>query len=232
MLLIGARDGLTDKRFDGARRGLIRSRGLRRSRRSGRHAQRPVQPSETRLRRSRPPLSDHLHGRLYKTGCHPPWEPARNEEGEICSRKYVGYDDCVKGYHCMPEGVEATACRKFCGADTDCPSGSRCGVITDQPPFYGVCWKTCTPFGNDCPGGTCAGARLGIDGVNLFESCREIGPAAVGEACKQQWNCGADMNCRGSLSFTCKAMCDDNHPCEAGACGKLPGKPNNGGVCP
>ena len=167
----------------------------------------------------------------YLSGCQPPWDPAVNKEGEICSRTKVGHDDCVKGLHCVPEGVTATSCRRLCDKDSDCSAGSKCGASTTVPPYSGVCWKTCTPFGATCPGETCAGAHFAIDQVSTFEACREIGAGALGTSCKAQWNCAADMNCYGLGGFKCTAMCDDAHPCDGGTCKKSSGIPNNGGVC-
>jgi hypothetical protein len=167
----------------------------------------------------------------YVAGCQPPWHPAVNTEGKICSRTKVGHDDCVKGLHCVPDGVTATSCRRLCEKDSDCAAGAKCGAITTLPPYFGVCWKTCTPFGGECPGESCAAPHFAIDQVNTFEACREIGTGGLGASCKAQWNCAEDMNCYGTSGFKCNAMCDDAHPCDGGTCKKFAGLPQNGGVC-
>jgi hypothetical protein len=171
-------------------------------------------------------------GGEYVTGCQPPWDPAVNKEGEICSYRKTGYDDCVKGLHCMPDGVTATACRRFCQRDSDCGAGSKCGAITTVAPYFGACWKPCAPFSADCPGGTCSSPHTGIDQSNTFEACREIGAGGLGTSCKAQWDCAADLNCQGRNGFQCKPMCDDAHPCgDGGTCTTYPGLANNGGAC-
>lgn len=73
-------------------------------------------------------------GGEYVTGCQPPWEPAKNQEGEVCSRTAPGHDDCVKGLNCLPDGVTATSCHKICAKDSDCGQGGKCGAITTAPP--------------------------------------------------------------------------------------------------
>ena len=170
-------------------------------------------------------------GGEYVTGCQPPWEPAKNKEGEVCSRTAPGHDDCVKGLNCLPDGVTATSCHKICAADLDCGPGGKCGAITTTPPYYGVCWRACTPFTAECPSATCSGAHLDVDQSTLFEACREIGAGVLGSSCTAQFDCAEDMNCQGKAGFKCKAMCDDAHPCDGGTCAKSAGLPNNGGVC-
>lgn len=170
-------------------------------------------------------------GSQYLTGCEPPWDPAKNQEGQVCSRMKPGYDDCVKGQSCLSDGVTATSCHRLCAKDSDCASGAKCGAITTIAPYYGLCWKTCTPFGTDCAGATCAGVHFDNDQTGAFEACREIGSGALGTSCNAQFDCAADMNCQGNAGFKCKAMCDDTHPCDGGTCTKSPGLPNNGGVC-
>lgn len=167
----------------------------------------------------------------YVTGCQPPWEPAKNQEGEVCSRTAPGHDDCVKGLNCLPDGVTATSCHKICAKDSECGQGGKCGAITTVPPYFGVCWKACTPFSAECPAATCSGAHLDVDQSTLFEACREIGAGALGTPCSAQFDCAEDMNCQGNGGFKCKAMCDDTHPCDGGTCKKSAGLPNNGGVC-
>jgi hypothetical protein len=170
-------------------------------------------------------------GNQYVTGCEPPWEPAKNKEGEICSRQKAGIDDCVRGFSCLLDGVTATSCHRLCAQDSDCGPGARCGAITTVAPYYGLCWKTCTPFGSDCAGATCAGVHFDNDGTNEFEACREIGSNGIGTSCQAQFDCQPDMNCQGNGGFKCKAMCDDAHPCDGGTCTKSVGLPSDGGVC-
>ena len=168
----------------------------------------------------------------YVAGCAPPFAPAVNKEGDICSRTTNGVDDCVKGLHCIKDGVTATSCRRLCAKDSDCAPGAKCGAITTLPPYVGLCWRTCTPFSAECPGESCAGAHFNNDQLTTFEACREVGSGALGSSCNAQYECGADMNCQGNSGFKCRAMCDDTHPCEAGTCKPSAGLPNNGGVCP
>jgi hypothetical protein len=170
-------------------------------------------------------------GTEYVTGCEPPWDPAKNKEGEVCSRQKPGFDDCVKGQSCLLDGVTATSCHRLCAKDSDCAPGAKCGAITTAAPYYGLCWKTCAPFGTDCPGATCAGVHFDNEQPSSFEACREIGPGALGTSCAAQFDCAADMNCQGNGGFKCKAMCDDAHPCDGGSCVKSPGLPSDGGVC-
>ena len=167
----------------------------------------------------------------FVTGCAPPWEPAKNQEGQVCSRTKPGFDDCVKGFSCLLDGVTATSCHRLCAKDSDCGPGAKCGAITTVPPYYGLCWKTCTPFGTECAASSCAGAHFDNDQQTLFESCREVGAGALGSSCQAQFDCAADMNCQGNSGFTCKAMCDDMHACDGGSCTKSKGLPNDGGIC-
>jgi hypothetical protein len=175
-------------------------------------------------------------GNQYLTGCEPSWRPpgggVLHGEGEVCNRLKPGIDDCERGFHCIKDGADiaATSCRKFCAKDSDCGQDAKCGAITTAGPSYGLCWSTCTPFTGECGSGTCAGAHYSIDGVNTFESCREIGKGALGTSCKAQYDCATDMNCYGKDAFVCTAMCDDGHPCDGGTCTPN-GVANNGGVC-
>lgn len=170
----------------------------------------------------------------YVTGCETPWKHAGvalGKEGEVCSRTTTGHDDCANGLHCMLDGEIATSCHRLCAKDSDCGSGAKCGAITTVEPYFGVCWKGCTPFSAECPSETCSSAHINNDQTTTFEACREIGSGVLGSSCKAQYNCGADMNCQGSGGFKCKSICDDAHPCDGGTCTKSPGLPNNGGVC-
>jgi hypothetical protein len=173
-------------------------------------------------------------GGEYRMGCEPPWDPAVNLEGQVCSRTSPGHDDCVNGLSCLSDGVTATSCHRICAKDSDCAPGSRCGAITTIAPFYGLCWNSCRPFAGDCSdASTCAGPHVDNDQSSpfSFESCREVGAGELGSSCTAQYNCAADMNCQGMGGFKCKAMCDATHLCEAGTCTIFPGLPNAGGLC-
>jgi hypothetical protein len=167
----------------------------------------------------------------YFPACEPPYGIPDKQEGQACSRTGPGHDNCVKGLHCLPEGVIATACGKLCEKDSDCPPGAQCGTITTLLPPVGVCWKTCTPFGSECGSGTCSSGHYDSDGVTEFEACREIGGGTVGTSCSAQWDCVADTNCYGRSGFTCTPMCDSTHACDGGTCMKIAGIAGDGGLC-
>jgi hypothetical protein len=82
------------------------------------------------------------------------------------------------------------------GAREDQRKGT-CAAAPRLPPYYGVCWKACTPFTTECPSATCSGAHLDVDQSTLFEACREIGTGALGTSCTAQFDCAEDTNCQG-----------------------------------
>lgn len=176
-----------------------------------------------------------IDGTSRVAACEPSNSDPVAQEGDSCTRDQVGIDNCVKGTHCLPNGGSGLfACRKMCATDSQCAAGAKCSGITTQSPYFGVCHATCTPFGTDCGGGTCANSFFDNDGVNSFEGCRNVGSAGIGQSCGVQWDCKADMNCLGLTpnSFTCHSMCDNAHPCgDAGACVAFAGLPNGGGTC-
>ena len=173
----------------------------------------------------------------YVTACQPPWKPPGggplHAEGEVCNRLKPGLDDCVNGSYCIKiaRDTAKTACLRFCAKDSDCAPGGKCAVHTTSGPSFGLCWRACTPFGTECGSDTCAWPHYHIDGVSTFESCREVASGAVGDTCKQPYDCAADMHCQGELNLVCTAMCDDSHPCDGGTCRPDRGLPNNAGVC-
>ena len=169
----------------------------------------------------------------YVAQCAAPTGLGLVQDGQSCERTGPGHDNCAKGLACIPDSPTSATCRKLCAADTTCGAGSQCGRLTSAAPYYGVCWKTCTPFGSDCAGGeTCAGLHLTADGTVDFEACRPVGTAAIGDMCGAQYDCAADLNCQGTTAaFTCKALCDDAHACDGGTCKHFAGLPANGGLC-
>lgn len=169
----------------------------------------------------------------WVTGCEAAEGSALVNEGQACTRTNAGHDNCVNGSTCLPDGVTERSCHKICAKDSDCSSGSKCSAVTTIAPYFGACVKSCAPFSTECSGATCSDEQLDNTQLNVFEACRPIGTGAVGSPCKSAYDCGPNMNCQGSGNFTCKAMCDDAHPCVTGTCKKSsPGAlPNNGGLC-
>jgi hypothetical protein len=154
--------------------------------------------------------------------------------GDACVRSDIGHDNCAIGGHCMPNGsFYDYICRAFCAQDSDCPTGQRCAATTATQPYLGNCFATCTPFSDECGKLDCANSLTNNDHMTLFDGCRVVGKGAAGDACKAQWDCGKDMNCKGSNGkYFCHLMCDDAHPCPGGGkCNVRPDLPNNGGNC-
>ena len=94
------------------------------------------------------PSAPAVHGAVLGDEPTPqrPLEPAKNKEGEICSRQKAGFDDCVKGFSGLSDGVTATSCHRLCAKHSDCVAGAKCGAITTVPPYDGLSCKTCTPL--------------------------------------------------------------------------------------
>lgn len=174
-------------------------------------------------------------GQNHVAACEPSNGDPPAQEGDACTRGPIGSDNCVNGTHCFPNGGSALlACRKLCATDSQCAANAKCVAVTDQSPYFGVCYPGCALFGTDCGGGTCANSFGDNDGVNTFEGCRNAGAAGIGQSCGAQWDCQANMNCSGAGGvFTCHPICDSTHSCaDAGACTPQAGLPNGGGACP
>lgn len=153
---------------------------------------------------------------------------------EECSRpnNVLGEDTCAKGFFCSALGKPATStstrvCRPTCKATADCAAGEFCLGLTPTAEAVdqgGVCVPSCDPFATPCRAGE--SCRFALDVVNLGQLVcgARTGTTAVGapctlgveEACVNGSMC-ASLASDAGTSGTCRAYCDDAHPCEADA---------------
>lgn len=177
-------------------------------------------------------------------------------EGDSCTRMFgeVGRDDCDVGLFCSglaiaPMGeTQPRVCRRYCIADEHCTGagGDTCLEFgfddptmpgdQDHPGVEGLCVPSCILF-EDCGTGLTCSLNVRNAGT-LFGMCRPTGSVMAGGTCASSNECGPDMNCLFDQNGmgTCAQLCDDAHPCPAGACVTMDASgpfnlPNNGGFC-
>lgn len=167
-------------------------------------------------------------------------------EGSPCTRMggRVGADDCGAGLFCANTGQPDLAmrvCQRLCSSEADCASGERCLWLGSTPPA-GVCTPGCVLGGSDCPtGNTCRAATSLTAGApspsaRYATFCHQTGSGAMGDACDDPTQCGANLTCpldgdSTTVAHTCQPLCDDAHPCAGGAtCVPFRGLTNPDGV--
>lgn len=148
-------------------------------------------------------------------------------ESEACTRTAPGRDDCGAGLYCSLLSVAdgSTKCRKLCGANGDCGAGAGCAILGSTP-VSGICIPTCEFFPDSCGAGMACSvvSALGDHGSDALNSfCLVRGTKKAGDACQAADECEAGTKCDGNSSATCKAICDDAHPCSSGTCKMVSG---------
>jgi len=137
--------------------------------------------------------------------------------GSDCSE-----DDCQAGSICMTIDGE-TLCRRFCEAASDCVTPDTHCIFTWQEfSDWGLCRPGCDPMTqDDCPEGQ---ACYYMDPDVGSTDCWPEGSLAQGADCSSLTEfCEAGLDCilePGSdpFEYYCRAWCDDEHPCDTGAC--------------
>ncbi|MHB8874294.1 MAG: hypothetical protein ACYC8T_11455 [Myxococcaceae bacterium] len=127
-------------------------------------------------------------------------------------------DDCAAGGVCTTLGAPAGLfCRGFCSSTNGCDAGFHCVPIS-EPPRVGMCSPDCALFSDCGPAATC-GPDWDFDDY-VTARCREASGAAPGTSCVWQSDCGAFQVCALGTDGgeECAALCDPDHPCDAGAC--------------
>jgi hypothetical protein len=130
-------------------------------------------------------------------------------------------DNCQKGLVCTATGSASgtDTCRKLCAADGDCGGTQKCASLRGVM-GVGYCIPTCTEFGTDCTGGSCAAAATDVSSTMTnpvrFLTCRAVGTALADDACTTGADCVADMLC-GGQPRRCSPLCDSSgsHNCPA-----------------
>lgn len=141
----------------------------------------------------------------------------------------LGEDDCAKGSFCAAIGkpvgsTGARVCRPLCKATSDCKANEFCLALaspTEAVAQGGVCVAQCDPFTPNCrPDETCNPVRDVTNLTRLACSARAPkdplnGPCTIGvvETCPVGSLCVSTNNADAS----CRAFCDDAHPCDADA---------------
>jgi|GEM_PF-4961130 len=163
-------------------------------------------------------------GRPYISACLA--VTGTKKEDETCTRYQtetagVGRDDCEKGLTCTNYGqseIDVRACQEFCAADTDCAEGKACCNGSSRVPRLGTCVQTCDQWGDgsECPvGGTCAmitSINRENDAYIAAPFCMPGGSVAPNGSCSYNNECTTGYICS-SFSYTCKPLCDEEHPC-------------------
>lgn len=142
--------------------------------------------------------------------------------GATCAQADFGFDDCTAGLTCSTYPLAADGsrhCQKICSWDGQCPSGERC--FAGRPPGpYGVCIRTCQPFGLDCGDGLdCDAFFADADGSTGFFACRVPGTHLTGESCvkNDDLDCAVNYICAPLAGDpACYPMCDVDHGCGGG----------------
>ncbi|MBM4343318.1 MAG: hypothetical protein FJ100_08065 [Deltaproteobacteria bacterium] len=171
------------------------------------------------------PMAEQWNGQeILTTGCLPLADGATTSEGAVC--KLAAEQPCAAGLLCArPVGVSSGSegtCKKLCAAATHCGSIQSC-VIVGGAPKTGVCSATCGPFATAgdplaCPAGFgCSPAAVASAQAEreLGTVCLKQGNGKAGDACTSSTTCAPGTTCN---SGQCRPLCDDAHPCAAGAC--------------
>jgi hypothetical protein len=165
-------------------------------------------------------------------------------------------DNCKAGYTCDDTiGTGTAVCRKYCGADSDCAMGEKCGDLTSfyglaNPPGFGWCLPSCTPFstaaGNCASGFDCGESYYIVEQTDPtnptsgFFFCKKTGNGVVYASCDDGMGspsdalCGAGLWCfdinagNGNADFRCLQNCDT--PTGTHACDQPPADAGNGGI--
>jgi hypothetical protein len=135
-------------------------------------------------------------------------------DGQPCTRT-MGADDCAAGLTCARSaGGTMGICRKYCTMDNQCDSGQKCAAGRFGQSIVGTCTPACTPFGNDCAGGTNCSTPVASFGstTNGFFTCRTPGTAGPFEDCGGGVTCAANEFCDNTQMW-CAPLCDDTHAC-------------------
>jgi hypothetical protein len=144
-------------------------------------------------------------------------------EGESCTRRSLGDDDCAEGLFCTPLGTTGMpVCRALCRADRACDVGFVC-ASAQTAPRMGACVGACDPFAAaGCGPGLSCGPTVAIGPEPLRAACLVAGTAAEGEPCEAT-GCAAGLFCARNdlLELLCAVPCDDAHPCATGSCRPL-----------
>lgn len=149
-------------------------------------------------------------------------EGAIDEGGACTVGGGSGTDDCGAGLTCTAGslGDDMLVCRRLCRAAGECEAGEACRWYAFTAPPIGYCVPACTLFGDECPSyATCDGATV-LDASGAIAdglACRARGTTGEGEVCHRTIDCDAGLSCRsaGAAEATCRALCDDAHPCDA-----------------
>lgn len=140
--------------------------------------------------------------------------------GLKCDRAAPGgycYADCTTaacpmGASCVGGGVDddgspiGKVCLKSCVAETDCRMGFAC---VDYGAQGKACAAKCTQD-DDCPGGSC----------DLATGICITATSAVGNACADNAQCGANLTCAKSPTLPngyCSRLCGADEPCPVGS---------------
>jgi hypothetical protein len=142
------------------------------------------------------PVGDGL-GYCYAAGAR--------QLGQRCSEQ-AQETDCAAGLACV-----GGRCERFCAVDEDGDDtcgyqGRACAPLGDSP-ARGVCLEPCLPWDDE----TCADNRACLPIVEGFGYCRELGEAAAGQACAEDWDCRADLGCvwlDNNQAPACRPLCE------------------------
>ena len=123
---------------------------------------------------------------------------------------------CVPGAICGP-----TTCLALCDAGADCPAADEHCVWPVPEGLWGVCgYGDCDPVSQEgCLAGEGCYIADSQDGSTL---CWDAGAVAVGGDCADLSSmCVPGAECigqpgGGDTTYTCRAFCDAEHPCDAG----------------
>lgn len=131
-------------------------------------------------------------------------------------------EECVAGAKCV-SGFSGYMCTELCQPEEGCTQeGYNCLAVFDQIPDWGYCEAGCDPILQvGCDEGE--GCYYEDPEVGSF-LCWEKGSLEVGadcsslvEFCEPGSDCFVDPG-SDPFTYTCKAFCDDTHPCPTGTC--------------
>ena len=131
-------------------------------------------------------------------------------------------EDCVAGARCVSD-FNGYICTELCQLDKGGSEESyNCLAVFDQIPDWGYCEAGCDPILQiGCDEGE--GCYYEDPEVGSF-LCWDKGSLEVGadcssfvEFCKPGSDCFLDPGSN-PFTYTCKAFCDDTHPCPTGSC--------------
>ncbi len=132
-------------------------------------------------------------------------------EGEMCSTKAPGFDNCAAGLICVQLDDTGHRCYPFCGCGPDyptCADGTLCSLGASGT--WGACGPPCDPLVNDCAFNSVLG-DLGCFPAPLSGGfvCTQAVASDVesGSPCDTHHDCGAGQACVPSPSVaTCNGM--------------------------